>query len=285
MTDLQIINNLQQRCKFQYIMEGETCTSISFHDEDSIFGGTIRKNTDKHEIINLLARLENLKYLNLRKCKLGNLPKMSFSKLKYLDISCNDLESVPEWLLQNPLKFLNLGANKLSQIPDLSGLPLEILKLHKNALRVLPSIGNQIKSLNLYLNQMDEIPKVVENLLHLEVFSFGVSKIKSLFDFTKTPHLRWLTLTVNQLEVLPESICSLSKLEGLQLAKNKLKYLPDNIGAMKNLKALTLYSNQISELPESFYKLKLEKLNLSINKLIDNKRAFDTFKHIKFISI
>jgi Leucine-rich repeat (LRR) protein len=131
---------------------------------------------------------------------------------------------------------------------------------------------------------MTEIPKSVFDLSLLEVLTFGVTEMKSIQTMASLPNLRWLTLTVNQLEYLPDDICSLERLEGLQLAKNKIKKLPDRIGDL-NLKFITLYSNEIIEIPESFFDLKLKKLNLSLNKIKDKNRLIKTFGSIDFLSI
>jgi Leucine-rich repeat (LRR) protein len=100
------------------------------------------------------------------------------------------------------------------------------------------------------------------------------------------PNLRWLTLTVNQIEAVPDDICSLNKLEGLWLAKNRLKKLPERIGDM-NLKDLTLYSNEIVRLPDSFFNLDLNKLNLSLNPIKEKyrKRVASVFNGIDFLKI
>ena len=120
----------------------------------------------------------------------------------------------------------------------------------------------------------------------LEVFTFGVTESKILPSFSSLLNLRWLTLTVNEFKELPEDICNLSKLEGLQLAKNKIEKLPPKIGDL-NLRFLTLYSNSISELPNSFFDLSLQKLNVAKNCL--DKKTRDklhlTFKDINFLRL
>ena len=266
-------------------MEDGHCVSISFHDENEVFGGTIRKHPSKREIVDAVAGMQNLKQLNLRKCKIGSIPNMASTKLEYVDLSCNDLDVVPDWIIkQRNLKFLSIGANKIEVVPDLSELPLETLKLHKNRIVEMPKVSNAIKSLNLYLNPMSCIPKGVLNLTLLEVFSFGVTKTMDLPSLSSLPNLRWLTLTVNEITHLPDDICSLKKLEGLQLAKNKLVCMPSKIGEM-NLSNLTLYSNQISELPESFFKLPLKKLNLARNPLKNKAAVLKVFGNIDFMRI
>lgn len=271
--DEEAIRELESVCDFSREIEEGFCTAISFHDDNN-FGCTIRRNPRKFEIIEKVAKFKRLKSFNARKCRLGRLPVFESRDLQYLDISCNDLEEFPDWVLGLPLKFLNVGANKISRIPDLSPMPLETLKLHKNVgLRELPRLGSSIKSLNLFLMPlMRSVPEEVLGLRSLEVFSFGGTRMEILPDFSSLQKLKWLTVTVNNFEHIHESICMLDDLEGLFLAKNTISSVPECIGALKNLKFLTLYGNRISRLPRSFFDLKLKKLNLSRNPLFESDR-------------
>ena len=76
------------------------------------------------------------------------------------------------------LNFLNLGVNNLDYVPDwISSKQYEVLKLHKNNIRVIPFIdGKKLKFLNLYQNKMDNIPNWIWDLKNLEFFSWGFSK-------------------------------------------------------------------------------------------------------------
>ena len=53
-----------------------------------------------------------------------------------------------------------------------------------------------------------------------------------------------MILSDNKLEVLPQSIGELEKLEGLYLSGNKLNSLPQNIVKLKKLKYLSLLENE-----------------------------------------
>lgn len=286
MNDLEIIKALKGVCEFHYKMEENFCTEISFFDEEHPFENTIRKNKHKTDIVKKVAQLSCLKSVNLRKCRIGHIPRFVSTTIECLDISCNDLEEVPDWVIkQKNLNFLNLGANNLKTTPSFEHLPLETLKLHKNNLIEPPKTNDKIKSLNLYLNPLQEFPQSVLKLPLLEAFSLGATTATTLPSISSLSNLKWLTLTVNQFETLPEDLPKLKKLEGLQLAKNHIKELPKEIGVM-NLKVLTLYSNQLATLPDSFFDLKLKKLNLANNFLDGFKeRIKESFGHIDFIRI
>lgn len=287
MNDKKIISELEQLCKFSFEMEDEFCVSISFYKDDDAFGSTIRRHPLKQYIVDSISKMPNLKSVNLRKSKINRVPKFVSKKLEYLDLSCNNIHSISEADLDQPqLQFLNLGANQLSQLPNLSNLPLVTLKLHKNPLVKLPLIPNTIKSLNLYLNyKFDNIPDQVFDLSALQVFSFGVTKMNTLPSLYCFSDLRWLAMTVNEFEFLPDDICSLSKLEGLVLAKNKISKLPQFIGNMTNLKVLSLYENNLTNLPESFFDLNLKKLNLDKNCIFNKEKVKSVFSDIEFFRI
>jgi Leucine-rich repeat (LRR) protein len=283
-SDEDVIRYLKDICQFTHVLDDGCCTEISFHNDEELFGGTIRKHPAKREIVETVAKFQHLKRLILRKCKIGQMPSLASRCLEHLDLSCNDLEVVPDWVTQqSSLKYLSLGANNLQEIPDLSHLPLETLKLHKNSISRLPALGNCIKSLNLFLNKFPGIPEDILRL-PLEVFTFGLSEGSQMPNLAALPNLRWLTVSVTQIERLPDGICSLQKLEGLQLAKNKLKELPKNIGDM-NLRFLTVYSNDLRRLPESFFDLKLKKLNTMLNPLENKNRILEVFGDIDYLRV
>lgn len=286
MNDKEIIRRIESVCKCVYTMEEDFCVGLSFYDDDAVFGSTIRRHPMKSEIIKLVARLPNLRSLDLRKCKTGNLPNIASRKLEHLDLGSNDIDVVPHWVIeQKSLRYLNLGANSIRDVPDLSDLPLETLKLHKNCIGRMPPVGKDIKSLNLFLNPMQDIPAEVIDLHKIEVFTFGVNNTKTVPDLASLAALRWLTITVTQIESLPDDICSLKHLEGLQLAKNRLKRLPERIGDLVNLNTLTIYGNEIEKIPESFLDLKLNRLNVDKNPLSDCEPMKSKFSNIEFFRI
>jgi Leucine-rich repeat (LRR) protein len=265
-------------------MDGDRCSEISFHRKDCPLGGTIRRHPLKTRIVSMVCAFPYLRKLDLRKCKVAQIEEMASRDLEYLDLSCNDLATMPSWVLkQHGLKTLNLGGNRIQWLPDLSSLPLETLKLHKNQLTETPAIWGGIKCLNIFLNRMNAIPSIL-GYPELEVFTFGVSAAVHLPPLASLPALRWLTIAANQIERLPDDIVGLKHLEGLILPKNRLKALPDHFGDL-NLQALNLYSNDLARLPESFYRLKLNKLNLARNPLLNPDRVRQVFGEIDFIQI
>lgn len=277
--DRLLIEKLEELCKFDHTMEDGVCTRLSFYDENELLGGTIRRHPAKQHIMSIVKQFRHLKHLNLRKCNVGDFD-MSGS-FEHLDLSCNQLERFPAWANVPTLRYLDVGANRISAVPDFVGeLSLEVLKLHKNRIPSIPRLQPTVRTLNLYLNGMEEVPEI--DYLPLETFAFGVTSIKRLPSLPRT--LRWLTLVANEIEELPDDFSSLDRLEGVRLAKNRLKHLPEDVGRM-NLRQITLYSNDLTYLPESFFSLRLDKLNLSRNPLRCRERVLSVFSGISFLEV
>ena len=275
--DADIIHQLTKYCECSYSLDNGVCYELSFHSDDNILGGTFRHNTDKDIILSLIGELHHLKSLNIRKCRIGRVPRWDMPFLQYLDLSCNQLPQVPDWVYDlKHLKFLNLGSNRIHSIESIPP-DLETLKVHKNFISSLPPLPKSIKFLNLYLNRLRFMP--VLDLPHLEFLSFGATDVREIPPLPSS--LRWLTLVANKLVYLPDNFTQLINLEGARLAKNQIKCLPYDIGNM-SLRELSLYSNALESLPESFYLLKLSKLNLSKNRLNDTARVVKSFAHIEY---
>jgi Leucine-rich repeat (LRR) protein len=272
MNDLRQIEKLKALCSFNFTLENDCCESISFYDENNVFENTIRRNYLKEKIVRIACELPNLKYINLRKSRIDNFPNFASKNIEYLDISCNNISKIDEKQIDLPkLKFLNIGSNHIESLPDLSGVPLETLKIHKNPIKKFPNVSRNIKNLNLFINYLKEIPKSIFELLDLEVFSFGMTDIKKIPDFSEFIKIKWLTLACNNIKQIPDSICDCKNLEGLILSKNSISKIPNRINDLKNLHTLSLYKNCIRSIPESFYSLNLKKLSISCNP-IDNKK-------------
>lgn len=56
---------------------------------------------------------------------------------------------------------------------------------------------------------------------------------------------------VNVLQLIPDAISKLKKLEELDVSSNSLESLPDSIGMLINLRILNVSANNLTALPES----------------------------------
>jgi len=104
-----------------------------------------------------------------------------------------------------------------------------------------------------------------------EVIQLNLSKCdlnilpNSLFNLKKIENLY---LIGTKIENLPESFSQLKNLSVLSLSSTELKELPESFGQLQNLSSLDLSKTELKELPESFWGLgKLQKLCLNNNKI------------------
>ncbi|XP_057949227.1 plant intracellular Ras-group-related LRR protein 3 [Malania oleifera] len=117
-----------------------------------------------------------------------------------------------------------------------------------------------------------------------------------------------LDLSNNQLEVLPDSIAGLQKLEELNLSSNLLESLPNFIGLLPNLKVLNVSGNMLRSLPEAvahcsslveleansnmimclptdigYGLLNLTKFSISLNKIHSLPRSIGEMTSLKYL--
>ncbi|WP_309732217.1 leucine-rich repeat-containing protein kinase family protein [Chamaesiphon sp. OTE_75_metabat_556] len=158
------------------------------------------------------------------------------------------------------IKRLDLAAG-LTEFPieifDLAD-SLEILNLSDNKLRSLPAdLGrlHDLKIIFLSNNDFEEVPEVLADCPNLSMVSFKSNKIRVLGENVLPLNVRWLILTDNQLERLPNSIGQLHKLQKLMLAGNQLRSLPDEMAACQNLELIRLAANRLESLPSWLFTL------------------------------
>lgn len=129
---------------------------------------------------------------------------------------------------------------------------LEILDLSDNKLSSLPNdFGqlSQLKILFLSQNEFDSVPEVLKDCPNLSMIGFKSNPIKFVPENALPLSTRWLILTDNQIEVLPESMGQLTELQKVMLAGNQIQRLPDSMQNCRKLELLRISANQLSELP------------------------------------
>jgi Leucine-rich repeat (LRR) protein len=288
MNDIKYIEKLKSICEFNYeLSEDGFCKKISFYDDNNLLKNTIKKHPDKNKIIKIVASFPKLEHVNLRKSKLGFFPKFKSKHIKYLDVSCNDIQKIPD-LDFNNLSFFNCGSNKIKKLPELKNFPLLILKAYKNPLEIIPELPETLITLNLFLSyNLKTIPNYICNLKELRHFTlscFDLSRNDFYFEFKK---IEWLSLSYCNIKFIKDLICNLENLCGLVLSKNKIKKLPDDIGSLVKLRNLSLYKNNLKSLPNSFFELNLKKLSLECNKLseMDKNKALAKYRDIEIFKL
>ncbi|XP_068919364.1 leucine-rich repeat and calponin homology domain-containing protein 4 isoform X3 [Petaurus breviceps papuanus] len=163
-----------------------------------------------------LVSLEGLSlYHNCLRClnpALGNL-----TALTYLNLSRNQLLSLPPYICQLPLRVLIVSNNKLGALPpDIGALgSLRQLDVSSNELQSLPlQLGNlhSLRDLNVRRNQLSTLPDELGDLplVRLDFSCNHVSRIPS--SFRRLRHLQVILLDSNPLQSPPAQICLKGKL-------------------------------------------------------------------------
>ena len=135
---------------------------------------------------------------------------------------------------------------------------LEILDIGGNQLRKLPDSLSRFRKLRVLFasgNPMTEFPSMLNKMPSLEMIGFKACQIRHVPENSLPPHLRWLILTDNQLERLPESIGRCQNLQKLMLSCNRLDSLPMSLAHCSKLEMLRIASNCFERVPEPVFQL------------------------------
>lgn len=233
-----------------------------------------KRNVIYGDNILVIAKENHIRAISLSNWKPESLPESirNLEKLKYLNLSCNELKILPTSIDElTQLKFLDLGWNKFQSIPSF----LAKVKSVKNF------------RLDLDHNEIKSIPKWIDNLESLNYLNLRKNHIEVIPDsIGNLRNLEFLDLRENRLEIIPDSIGSIPALKVLWLNNNRIKYIPKSIGALISLEVLDLGNNNIQEIPEEISKLKsLEYLNLKYNKIKEIPESIKKLDKLKTIRI
>ncbi|WP_019614063.1 leucine-rich repeat-containing protein kinase family protein [Psychromonas ossibalaenae] len=175
--------------------------------------------------------------------------------------------------LLGPVKKLTLSEN-LNEFPTeifTVADSLEVLDLSNNQLSTLPDDFDRLKQLKILFvsnNNFEHLPAVLAKCPKLEMLGFKANKIRTVPENALPVDTRWLILTDNEIEKLPDSMGQLWRLQKLALAGNKITALPDSMQNCKNLQLARLSANQLTSLPDWLLQLpKLSWLAFSGNPL------------------
>ncbi|WP_261903976.1 leucine-rich repeat-containing protein kinase family protein [Vibrio fortis] len=186
-----------------------------------------------------------------------------------------------------------LGSTHLKLAEGLKTFPMEIIEL-ADTLEVLDLSGNALSELPKELakltklriifasnNQFTHLPEVLGDLPNLEMVGFKTNQIKTVSEKSLPQKLRWLILTDNAIEMLPESLGHRPRLQKLALAGNQIKALPRSMENLLNLELIRLSANQLSEFPELLVKLpKLAWLAFAGNPFCKHPKSLDSVPQV-----
>ena len=153
------------------------------------------------------------------------------------------------------------GARRLDLSCGLTELPsevfaladtLEVLNLSGNRLRSLPAGLSRLHRLKIIFcsdNRFTELPEVLGDCPALQVVGFKACDIKRVPTAALPRALRWLILTDNAIERLPDALGERPLLQKLMLTGNRLSALPEGMAGAVRLELLRLSANQFERLP------------------------------------
>ncbi len=159
------------------------------------------------------------------------------------------------------------GISRLKLSEELTELPqeilsladtLEILDLSDNKLTDLPDFLTQLPKLKIVFasnNCFTHLPEVLGQCEQLEMVGFKSNQITKVAEDSLPKQLRWLILTDNQIETLPESLGERPRLQKLALAGNQIKALPNSFNQLVNLELVRLSANQLQTFPQALLEL------------------------------
>lgn len=159
------------------------------------------------------------------------------------------------------------GIQRLQLSEQLTKLPreiltlsdsLEILDVSNNLLCELPEWLTELTQLKIVFasnNRFTRLPLVLGQCERLEMVGFKSNQIVRVAEESLPEQLRWLILTDNQIEQLPESLGHRPRLQKLALAGNKITALPKSFKNLLNLELVRLSANQLDVFPQVLLEL------------------------------
>lgn len=153
------------------------------------------------------------------------------------------------------------GARRLDLCADLTELPEEVLGL-ADSLEILNLSGNRLTSLPHWLprlrhlkvvfgsdNPFTELPEVLGDCPALEMVGFKACCIDHVPAVSLPKALRWLILTDNAIDRLPDAVGERPRMQKLMLAGNRLHVLPEGLANAQRLELLRISANRFERLP------------------------------------
>jgi hypothetical protein len=151
-------------------------------------------------------------------------------------------------------RTLRLGAG-LTEFPrEIFGLAdtLEELDLAGNALSTLPADMGRLGKLRILFcsgNRFTRLPPALGDCASLSQIGFRNTGLSEIPAESLPPRLRWLTVTDNALQTLPDALGDRPALQKLMLSGNRLDNLPETLADAPNLELLRLSANRFEALP------------------------------------
>lgn len=195
-----------------------------------------------------------------------------------------------EKVLRNKL-LQKQAQNRLNKQEELEELLRTKSKLRSDQIRAfgLDRLDISIQNLREMPNDMYKNSEGQLKLSYLVVFDASRNKIDYL---PEAGFLFWLTalknfkLSQNRIQVIPNEVECLNKLEILELDSNRLRVIPEQFGALSLLQRLDLSNNHIETLPSSFGSCNaLRYLNIHSNRLTHLPHSLGNCIRLEYIDV
>ncbi|NXR41592.1 LRCH1 protein, partial [Zosterops hypoxanthus] len=225
--------------------------SAAAHSHD--LSDTVRADLSKNRLTEVpteLCHFVSLETLNLYHNCIKVIPDaiVNLQMLTYLNLSRNQLSSLPACLCGLPLKVLIASNNKLGSLPEEIGQLKQLMELDVscNEITALPQQIGQLKSLkelNVRRNYLEVLPQELVQL-PLVKFDFSCNKVLVIpICFRKMVQLQVLLLENNPLQSPPAQICTKGKV-------HIFKYLTVQACQIKTADSLYLNAIEPQHLPQ-----------------------------------
>ncbi|XP_068919791.1 leucine-rich repeat and calponin homology domain-containing protein 1 isoform X1 [Petaurus breviceps papuanus] len=206
---------------------------------------TVQADLSKNRLIEVpmeLCHFVSLEILNLYHNCIKVIPEaiVNLQMLTYLNLSRNQLSSLPACLCGLPLKVLIASNNKLGSLPEEIGQLKQLMELDVscNEITALPQQIGQLKSLrelNIRRNYLKVLPPELVDL-PLVKFDFSCNKVLVIpICFREMKQLQVLLLENNPLQSPPAQICTKGKV-------HIFKYLSIQACQIKSTDSLYLHT-------------------------------------------
>ncbi|HWZ36342.1 MAG TPA: leucine-rich repeat domain-containing protein, partial [Mucilaginibacter sp.] len=255
------------------------------------------KNLENLELIqckigvmpDVFKEMKYLKTVILGNDEITKVPVSLFNlpALENLDLMPNRLTYLPPLISYGctKLKHVNLSLNQLTSLPQAFGglRDLETINCSNNKIETIPdgwAYLTHLKEVNFAINRLTEFPEGLQNNHSVERITLFFNNIETFPDVDGEDYkLRYLGITGNRnMFALPEHIGSYTQLDSLEAQYLSLNGLPESLGDCKKLKMLLLTRSIVKKtiLPAGLKNAKdLQALYLNDNPLLDHQSIFD----------
>ncbi|MFX1398592.1 MAG: leucine-rich repeat domain-containing protein [Promethearchaeota archaeon] len=204
-----------------------------------------------------ISNLKNLKKLILARNNFNDIPKVlnSILHIDVLDLSYNNIESIPLNIINLKVNTLNLAHNNIEVLPNnlLFNERLFALFLNNNKLKHFPIIfkGTSLYILDLSYNSLKEIPESLNDSgLKQCYYSFEGNQIEIIPKWLfSNQNISGVFLKDNKIRKFPDINTIPERLEYIDLSHNMICIVPENLGSSYAFKYLNLSHNRIKEFP------------------------------------